>query len=39
MTAWVFQGLFAVAAVQVVFADVCGAANVFNLVRRRYVSA
>jgi hypothetical protein len=39
MTAWVFQGLFAVAAVQVVFADVCGAANVFNLLRRRYVIA
>ena len=37
MTAWFFQALFAVAAVQVVFADVCGAANVFNLVRRRYV--
>lgn len=38
MTAWVFQALFTVAAVQVVFADVCGAANVFNLVRRRYAS-
>jgi hypothetical protein len=38
-TAWFFEGLFAVAAVQVVFADVCGAANVFNLVRRRYSNA
>lgn len=37
-TAWFFEGLFAVAAVQVVFADVCGAANVFNLVRRRLSS-
>ena len=33
-TAWVFEGLFAVAAVQVVFADICGAANLFNLARR-----
>ena len=38
MTAWFFQALFAVAVVQVVFADVCGAANVFNLVRRRDAS-
>ncbi len=34
ITAWVFEGLFAVAAIQVVFADVCGAANLFNLVQR-----
>jgi preprotein translocase subunit SecF len=38
-TAWFFEGLFAVAAVQVVFADVCGAANLFNLVRQRLSSA
>jgi hypothetical protein len=38
-TGWFFEGLFAIAAVQVVFADVCGAANVFNLVRRRVASA
>ena len=35
-TAWFFEALFAVAVVQVVFADVCGAANLFNLVQRRY---
>ncbi len=34
ITAWVFEGLFAVAAVQVVFGDLCGAANLFNLARR-----
>ena len=33
ITAWVFEGLFAVAAIQVVFADLCGAANLFNLLR------
>lgn len=33
--AWVFEGLFAVAVVQVVFADVCGAANLYHLLRRR----
>jgi len=33
-TAWCFEGLFAVAAIQVVFADVCGAANVFNFLQR-----
>lgn len=35
-TAWFFEALFAVAVVQVVFADVCGAANLFNLAQRRY---
>ena len=39
MIAWVFQGLFAVAAVQVVFADVCGAANLFNLLQRSLMVA
>lgn len=34
ITAWVFEGLFAVAALQVVFKDICGAANLFNLLRR-----
>jgi hypothetical protein len=34
ITAWVFEGLFALAVLQVVFADVCGAANLFHLLRR-----
>jgi hypothetical protein len=34
MTAWVFQGLFTVAVIQVVVADVCGAANVYHLLVR-----
>ena len=34
ITAWVFQGLFAVAVLQVVFGDVCGAANLFHLLQR-----
>lgn len=38
ITARVFQGLFAVAVLQVVFADVCGAANLYHLLRRRLPS-
>ena len=34
ITAWVFEGLFAVAAMQVVFGDICGAANLFHLLKR-----
>jgi hypothetical protein len=34
ITARVFEGLFAVAAMQVVFGDICGAANVFHLLKR-----
>ena len=34
ITAWVFEGLFAVAVIQVAFADVCGAANLYHLLRR-----
>ena len=34
ITAWVFEGLFAVAVLQVVFGDVCGAANLFHLLQR-----
>jgi hypothetical protein len=34
-TAWVFEALFAVAVVQAVFADVCGAAIVYQFLRRR----
>ena len=34
ITAWVFEGLFAVAVIQVVFADICGAANVYHLLAR-----
>ena len=34
ITAWVFEGLFAVAVIQVVFADICGAANVYHLLQR-----
>lgn len=34
ITAWVFEGVFAVALVQVVFGDVCGAANLFHLLQR-----
>ena len=33
-TAWVFEGLFAVAVIQVVFGDICGAANVYLLLTR-----
>jgi hypothetical protein len=33
-TAWVFEGLFAVAVIQVVFGDICGAANVHLLLTR-----
>lgn len=39
ITAWVFEGLFAVAAVQVVFGDLCGAANLFNIVRGRLLAS
>ena len=34
ITAWVFEGLFAVAVIQVVFGDICGAANVYHLLQR-----
>jgi hypothetical protein len=33
-TAWVFEGLFAAAVMQVVFGDVCGAANLYHLLQR-----
>ena len=38
ITAWIFQGLFAVAVLQVVFGDVCGAANLFHLLQRSLIS-
>ena len=38
ITAWVFEGMFAVAAVQVAFKDICGAANLFNLFQRRVMA-
>jgi len=38
ITAWVFEGLFAVAVLQVVFADVCGAANLFHLLQRSLIA-
>ena len=38
ITAWVFEALFAVAALQVVFGDVCGAANLFHLLRRSLIA-
>ena len=34
ITAWVFEGLFAVAVIQVVLGDICGAANVYLLLTR-----
>ena len=34
ITAWVFEGLFAVAVLQVVFGDVCGAANLYHVLQR-----
>ena len=34
ITAWVFEGLFAVAVIQVVFGDICGAANLYHLLLR-----
>jgi hypothetical protein len=34
ITAWVFEGLFAVAVMQVVFGDICGAANLYHLLAR-----
>ena len=37
-TAWVFEGLFAVAVLQVVFGDVCGAANLFHLLQQSLIS-
>jgi hypothetical protein len=37
ITAWVFEGLFAVAVMQVVFGDVCGAANLYQLLQRRLI--
>ena len=38
ITAWVFEGLFAVAALQVVLGDVCGAANLFHLLQRSLIA-
>jgi hypothetical protein len=38
ITAWVLEGLFAVAVLQVVFGDVCGAANLFHLLQRSLVA-
>jgi hypothetical protein len=38
ITAWVFQGLFAVAVIQVVFGDICGAANLYHLLHRSPIS-
>ena len=38
ITAWVFEGLFAVAALQVIFGDICGAANLFHLLQRRVIA-
>jgi hypothetical protein len=38
ITAWVLEGLFAVAVIQVVFGDVCGAANVYHLLQRSLIS-
>jgi hypothetical protein len=37
ITAWVFEGLFAVAVMQVVLGDVCGAANLYQLLQRRLI--
>lgn len=34
ITAWVFEGLFAVAVLQVVLGDVCGAANLYHVLQR-----
>jgi hypothetical protein len=34
VTAWVFEGLFTVALIQVIFGDVCGAANLYHLLHR-----
>ena len=38
ITAWVFEGLFAVAALQVVFGDICGAANLFHMLQRSLIA-
>ena len=38
ITAWVFEGLFDVAVLQVVFGDICGAANLFHLLQRRLIA-
>ena len=38
ITAWVFEALFAVAALQVIFADICGAANLFHLLQRSLIA-
>jgi len=38
ITAWVFEGLFAVAALQVVFGDICGAANLFQMLQRSLIA-
>jgi len=38
ITAWVLQGLFAVAVLQVVFGNVCGAANLFHLLQRSLIA-
>jgi hypothetical protein len=34
MTGWVFAGLFVVAVIQVVFGDICGAANLYHVLQR-----
>jgi hypothetical protein len=38
IAAWVFEGLFAIALVQVIFGDVCGGANLYHLLQRRLMS-
>jgi len=38
ITAWVFEGLFAVAVIQVVFGDICGAANLFHMLQRSLIA-
>ena len=38
ITAWVFEGLFAIAVLQVVFGDICGAANLFQMLQRSLIA-
>jgi uncharacterized protein DUF4395 len=38
ITAWVLEGLFAIAVIQVVFGDICGAANLYHLLHRSLIS-
>jgi uncharacterized membrane protein HdeD (DUF308 family) len=38
ITAWVLEGLLAIAVIQVVFRDVCAGANVYHLLRRSPVT-